>query len=462
MDDPLGCCTNPALHLLAANTNPSVAGAVDPSVLGVLLAAAFVVVFSALASMTEAAFLSLSYLKAEEMLESSSKAERLAGRLRLRFTEPLSTIVVINNIANVAGSSLVGLLASNFFKAQGWPEQTAAAIFFSALTMIVIVFGEIVPKTLGETYRVSITKFTAYPLAFLQTALRPITWFTGLAQKPLRRVRRGHVTSEEEITRLSSMGHAQGAIEAGEHELIKRVFQLNDTTAEDIMTPRVAVELLPANSRLGDVAEDLFAARHTRIPLYGETMDDIHRVLDRPDALAALASGKQDLLLSDPSITFAPFIAPETMPADDLLLTLRRRTEPLAVIVGEYGDCVGIATLDDVLEELVGDIRDEADDDITEIRQVSEDVFDVLGPTELSDVNRVLGTHIPNHRTVAGLLLEELERIPKAGATVRVRNLEFTVTEVSDRAILKVRLTRCEVLEDEDDSDDDDDGDGDD
>ena len=443
MDDIIGSSTVPAatpafLFLLAQAPGGSVS--VAPS----MVAAVFMVVASALASMTEAAFLSLSMARAHTLADSENRLDRGAGRMRLDFARPLATIVVINNIANIAGSGLTGMFFNDWV-AFHYPEWMAivSGVFFGALTLVVILWGEIVPKTIGERHNVMICRLTAPGVRIMQTALLPVIWLVGLTQKPFLRVGSRHVTSEEEIARLTDLGTEQGAIEADEGEMIQRVFRLNDLTAEDVMTPRVEMVVFDSAKNLSDIAGELGDATRSRIPLYRGSRDDIVAVLDRSDALLAMARGQDDLPLTHPSISFRPFFVPETMAADDLMVALQRRTQPLAIVVGEYGETVGLVTLEDVIEEIVGEILDEEDlESDDEIQRVAADELVCLGRTEVNDVNEAPTTHIPTHRTVAGLLLDQLERIPRRGEAVETSGVELTVVEVSEKAILRVRVRR--------------------
>ncbi len=215
------------------------------------------------------------------------------------------------------------------------------------------------------------------------------------------------------------------------------------------MTPRVEITALDANQNLGQVAEQLGKINRTRILLYRENRDKVVAVLDRIDALLALAEDKDDLALTDPSISFLPFFVPEAMRADRLLVRLQKSTEPIAIVVGDYGETVGVVTLEDVLEELVGDIVDEDDlDQGNGVQRVSRNEVLALGRAEVKDVNDFLGADLPNHRTIAGLVLDELGRIPEKDESFRAHGVTFTINQVTDRAILRVQIRLEEMTED--------------
>ncbi|MCG3133429.1 MAG: hypothetical protein HMLKMBBP_00597 [Planctomycetes bacterium] len=424
------------LPLLAADLGPL------DGIAPVILTGLALLGVSFCASLTEAAFLALPKIRAQAWAESDKATERLASRIRMHFAEPIATIVVVNNLSNTAGPFLVGHYASEYAVLHGWPDPTVTGIVAASLTLLVILFGEVLPKTLGDGHSEAIARASAYPLRGAQFLFRPLTWLIGLLQKPFARVSH-HVTSEEEIGRLAELGEEQGAIEKHESTMIQRVLRLNDITAEQIMTPRVELVMLPAEQKLADAKPELANLRRSLIPLYRKNRDDVVAVLDRMDALLVLGHGKGDLPLTDPLVSVKPYFVPHTMTADKLLVNLQRRTDHLAVVVGEYGETLGVVTLEDVMEEIVGEIYD--DEDIgsgTGVQRVSRDEVVAQGASEVKNVNDALGTEVPNHRTVAGLLLDELERIPSKGEIHRAHGVSFEIVDANDRAILKVRIRR--------------------
>ncbi|MCE9635037.1 MAG: hemolysin family protein [Planctomycetes bacterium] len=441
MDPEFG---NPSLPGLVAGI-PTLLAAQGPldGIVPLVLGTIALLVVSFLASLTEAAYMSLSRMRAETLAEEgATNAERLAGRLRLDFARPLATLVIFNNIANSGGPLLAGAAAQHYAEVQGWNPATVVGVYGAILVVLVILFGEILPKTIGEHHPEPVARTAAWPLQVIKIALTPLTAIIGRLQRPFARIG-GHQTSEEEIGRLAELGQEQGAIEKHEGEMIGRVLKLDEITAGDIMTPRVDMTMLSADAKLADVKEELGNLKRSLVPLFRKNRDDVVAVLDRMDALLLLARGKGDMLLNDPLITVKPYFVPHTMPANRLLVQLQRRTDHLAVVVGEYGETVGLVTLEDVIEEIVGEIYDENDIGVgTGVQRVSRDVVVALGASEVKDVNDSLGTEIPNHRTVAGLLLDELGDIPSQGATHAAFGVTFEIVERSERAIVKVRIRR--------------------
>jgi CBS domain containing-hemolysin-like protein len=439
--DPSGSNSLPALPFLPLLAETNWAQGLAPLAICVLL----VLVLSFLAAMVEAAFLALSTTKAAAMQESTNALERRAGRIRIDFARPLATMVILNNATNIAGSMLAGYFAEDYFEQSlqmGPALRTAMTLFTIALTLVVIIAGEIIPKTIGENHSFRVSKYAAYPIWTFQLVLTPVVWLAGLAQRPFQRVG-PHPTTEAEIAQLTSIGQEQGAIEEHEGDMIHRVLALNDVTAEQIMTPRVEMLALQANQTLAEAADELAKINRSLIPVYGKNRDEVVAILDRMDALLALAKDKIQLHLTDPSISFKPYYVPKSMPADELLVMFQRRTEHMAIVVGEYGETVGLVTIEDVLEEIVGEIYDEQDiGSGNGIQRIAADELLCAAAAEIKDVNEALAMEVPNHRSVAGLLLDEMERIPKKGEEHQSHGLSFRIEDANERAILKVRVKK--------------------
>jgi CBS domain containing-hemolysin-like protein len=407
-----------------------------------LVCVLIVLAVSFFAALVESAFLSFGTTKAKAWEESPNAAERMAAHLRLQFAKPLATIVVVNKTGDIAGSFVVGYFATRYISGLGIAVETTFTVFTAALTLLVIIGGEIIPKTIGEHHSERVVRVAAFPVRALMWLFSPIVALIGFAQRPFQRVG-AHPTTEEEIAHLASIGQEQGAIEEHEGDMIHRVLALNDITAGDVMTPRPEMLALPAEQTLAEAADQLGQMNRSLIPVYGRNRDEVVGILDRMDALLALAKDKGELPLTDPSICSKPYYVPTSMPCDELLVLFQRRTEHMAIVVGEYGETVGLVTIEDVLEEIVGEIYDESDIRTgTGLQRVSPDELLCEGAVEVKAVNEAFDVEIPNHRSVAGLLLDAMERIPKKGEEIVAHGLAFRVEEANDRAILKVRVKK--------------------
>ncbi len=312
---------------------------------------------SFMASSMEAALFSVTPVQIEQMLTQRKRSAARLKKNKQDIRDSIIAVVILNNLANIAGSIIVGAMAVEIF------GDLWVGIFSGALTFAIILFGEVVPKTIGERHAVGYALSTASFVWYLRIILRPIIFLINLLIRPF-----GFSTdaetrvSEEEITVLAQLGQRHGNILETEHKLIRRVFQLDDILARDIMTPRTVVFALQADSSLEQAAEQLYKASVSRIPIYEEDLDDIVGVAHIRDLLAALSKGKGERRMRDyaEEVTFVP----DTARANMLLNHFQRNREHLFVVVDEHGGMAGVVTLEDVLEQLVGEIVDEHDLDV--------------------------------------------------------------------------------------------------
>lgn len=316
-----------------------------------------ILLLSFLASSMEAALFSVTPIEIEQMVE-----ERRPGAVRLRsnkedIQESIVAIVILNNLSNIAGSILVGALAVEVF------GELWVGVFSAVLTFVIILLGEVVPKTIGEQYAAGYARGTARLVFLLRLLFKPLILLINVLARPFGgspAVR--HRLSEDEIKIFARMSHRLGHILDLENILIRRVLQLDDIMARDIMTPRTVVFALRASDTLAEVADDLYRASVSRIPIYEEDLDNIIGIAHIRDLLTALARGREEKALRD----FADEVGfvPDTVRVNVLLGKFQKNREHLSVVVDEHGGMAGVITLEDILEQLVGEIVDEHDRDV--------------------------------------------------------------------------------------------------
>jgi CBS domain containing-hemolysin-like protein len=248
--------------------------------------------------------------------------------------------------------------------------------------------------------------------------------------------------SESEIRQLTKLGHTEGVIEEHERELIERAFRLDRTRAWDIMTPRVDVYAWPDSLRLQDIATQLGTVRYSRVPVYGKTVDDITGVLYARDAYQALISGQRDVPLK--VLAREPLMVPGSVPLTKLMRDFQTRRIHMAIVVDEYGGTDGLVTLEDVIEELVGEIADETDVAEDPITRVSRNEIVALGESDLREINHRFNTAFPQleHRSLNGWLLEELGRVPEPGEKIERDGVIIEVIEATETQVISARLRR--------------------
>jgi CBS domain containing-hemolysin-like protein len=324
--------------------------------MGLLLCISLIVLLlSALCSGTEAALFTISEVKVRTRAEDNEKSALALKFIQENMQRPIATIVVLNNIANITGSMIIGKLATSVFGE--WE-----GIFMGVFTFMVIMGAEIVPKTIGERYCDPIAFWVARPVLSLAWCLTPVLYGFELLTWPLNRysdTTSVSTTNESEIKMMANIGSKEGAIKPDESVLISKVLDMDNLTAEDIMTPRVKMTSFNKNSSLQEVKEDIINSSHSRIVLIDETPDDVVGIVYKTELLVAMVNQEYDKKLSNfkHKVTFVP----EQASADRLLRSFQESTTHLAVVTDQYSGVAGVVSLEDVLECLTGEIVDETD-----------------------------------------------------------------------------------------------------
>ncbi|MEM8778306.1 MAG: hemolysin family protein [Cyanobacteria bacterium P01_G01_bin.49] len=317
---------------------------------------------SAICACAETALFSISRVKVRQLAQSRKPAPVALQSIRSKMNRPIATIVILNNVFNIVGSIVIGSLATEVF-GDAW-----LGLFSSVLTFLIIVCGEIVPKTLGERYAEPIALIVAIPVQFLALIFTPIVWLMEQITSPLTKSKKLPTTNEAEIRFLTMIGYKEGVIEDDEAEMIQRVFQLNDLTAADLMTPRVILTFLKGELTLADCQDEIINSEHSRILIIDESIDKILGYCLKNDLLISIIEDHKDQKLTN--LIRPVHYVPESIKADKLLKNFQNTREHLMVVLDEYGGVSGVVTLEDVLEVLTGEIVDETDR-IIDLQQVA-------------------------------------------------------------------------------------------
>lgn len=402
--------------------------------LSLILLALGVVFFSGVLSMVEASLFSYPLTKARLAAQRGGRVAKVAFEVRERPFRAIATFVILSTTVNTAGSILVGSYAASLFSSRG------VGIFSAALTFFVIIFSEIFPKNIGERWSHVIFPAAAVPLRWLSVVLGPVVKVFEILAKPFTTGVSPFTTSEEEIALLTTVGASEGTIEPQEAEMIKRVFRLNDITASDMMTLRPFVTFIDGAKTLRDITGFIKEAKHSRLPVFEGDQNNIIGIAHQQDLLRGIADGELDRRVSE--YARDAMIVPETRIADDLLKDFQEKRSHLAIVVDEYGATVGVVGLEDVLEELVGEIIDEKDVAPELIKRVSKNEIIVHGQTRVAQVNHFFNTDLKSKKTVNGFLMEKLGKIPEGGAKFEAGDLVFYAEEVGPRQVDRVRIVK--------------------
>ncbi len=397
------------------------------------------IVFSAAFSGIEIAFFSVSEVKLRSLANAGSRRAEMGLYLRSNPQRLLPTILIGNNLANIVAASLATLIALRMF------GSGAVAVTAGLLTLIILIFGEIVPKTLAAKHSALVVQAMAYPIYWLEQLLFPVLFVLEPMISKLTGGRGLAVpfTTEEELKIALEEGGKAGVLETEEVKMIKNVFQLNDITAEDSMTPRIYVFGLDGNLQIKEAQEQLFTSKYSRIPVFDGNLDNITGILYKTKALTELARGHCDLWLKE--IAQPELFVPGGKPADDLMKQFQQEKRHMAIVVNEFGGMTGLVTLEDLLEEVVGEIMDETD--ITEelIKRIGKNQILVHGRTEVRRINEFLKVNLGEEpTTVSGLIQDHLGRIPTVGEEVQVGQCRLVVHEADQKSIKSVQILKEE------------------
>ncbi len=426
------------------------------SILPQLLLQLVLIAVNALFAATEIAVISLNETKVRRMAEGG---DRKAAKMLRMVTEPtgfLSTIQICITLAGFLGSAFA---ADNFSdKLVNWLindcgvsgvspsalDTISVIIITLVLSYFTLVLGELVPKRIAMKRSESIARAVSGLMIGMTTVLRPVIWLLTVSTNGVLRLcgidpkDNAEEVSEEEIIMMLDEGEEAGSIESGEKELIKNVFSLNDTTAEDVMVHRSQVAFLKRDDARTTLLNEIAESGYSRFPVYGENIDDIVGILYAKTYLTAQSRGERcemkDFLMPPRFVHASTHI-------NRILLDMQREHAHMAVVVDDYGGVIGIITLEDILEELVGEIWDESDEVIENIRECSDGSYDINGSTRLSDMCESVGCSIDsNADTVGGWVTEMLGGIPESGESFECGGMHVTVESTDKRRVLKVNV----------------------
>lgn len=411
----------------------------DSSVTGQLVFLIILLLLSSFFSASETALMSLSKIRLRHMLEEKITGADVISRLVENPSRMLGAILVGNNIVNIGASALATSLAINYFGSAGVGIATAI------MTVIVLIFGEITPKSLAAEKSEKVALKVSVPISHITTILRPFVGVLMIITNRAVRILGGKVDkkqpfiTEEEIRTLVNVGHEEGILEGGEKKMIYNIFEFGDSQVKDVMTPRIDMVAIEIDTPYEEIIKKFKTERFSRFPVYKNIIDNIVGVLYLKDLLFFEGS-KEDFnifrYIREPYFTF------EFKRTAELFEELRNRRIPIAIVLDEYGGTAGIITMEDLVEEIVGDINDEYDEQVEDIEVISEDEFLVHGSTKIETLNEMIGTNIETEdfESIGGFVVGVFGRIPQLGDSVQYNAIKFIVENVDKNRIRKLRI----------------------
>ena len=396
-------------------------------------------VLSGVFSGSETALVSISLARAEALFREGRPGANALYYLKTNPARMLITILIGNNVVNIAASAIATVLATE------WLGHIGPGIAVGVLTILILIFGEITPKSLATRYSERISLMIAPPMYGFMRVIYPLVWIFNRFTNWVQRVSGAEgdpMVTEAELISMVEHGEEEGTIEPDERAMIERVFILNDLKAGDVMTPVRRVFSLDGRRTLAEVLPEILQGTNSRIPLFRDDPNEILKVLFVRDLLEVVASGNTDIPLLD--IARMPLFVPENQKTDELLSLLRKNKQHLAIVVDETGYWQGVVTLEDLIEELVGEIYDEIDELPENYKAVSDHSIVVDGDVELRVVEDFFDTELPGKPTdtVSRWILKHTARIPEQDEHFVLDGLEVRVKDASDRRIRQVLLSR--------------------
>ncbi len=384
----------------------------------------------------EIAFFSITESRLQTMVEEGRRAAHRALLLRQNPQRLLSTILIGNNVVNLTAAALVSIMAFQFFGSEG------VAVATGVLAMVVLLFGEIVPKTLCARHAASAIQMFAYPIYWIERLFFPIVF---LLEPLISKLTGGRglavpFVTEAELMIMLEAGGKAGVLETDEVKMIKNVFEFTDLKAEDVMTPRISMFTMDEHLSLGAAKEQLFTSKYSRIPVHDGNLDNVTGILYRNHALRELAQGNQEITLKE--LARSPLFIPGGKPADDLLKQFQQQKRHIAMVVNEFGEVMGLVTTEDLLEEVVGEILDETDTTEELIKRIGDNKILVNGRTEVRKINEFLNVELDeeDQNTISGLIQQQLGHIPSVGEELYVNGCMLTVRGADEKSIKSVQI----------------------
>ena len=397
------------------------------------------VAFSAFFSASETAFSSLNQIRLKSRAEDGDASAARVLAMAEKYDKLLSTILIGNNIVNIAAASIGTIIFTKMLGA-----ERGATVSTMVLTVVVLIFGEVTPKSLAKEMPETVATAVAPALSLLMLVFTPLTWLFSQWKRFLGHF--VHSTEEDTITEgelmtMVSEAEKDGELTNRESELIRSAIEFDDVEAQDVLTPRVDVVAVEDDTPMDEVIERFAESGYSRLPVYHDTIDNIIGVVHEKDCFAALQKHDKNVKLED--LVGPTLYTTSVTQISALLRTLRESKHHMAVVVDEYGGTAGIITLEDILEELVGEIWDEHDDVVEDVRQQSDGSWLISGSASVDDTAEELGIKENDDIdavAIGGLVQEKLSRLPKVGDKFIWGDFDGTVTRATNRRVQEVRL----------------------
>ncbi|BAL80947.1 hemolysin family protein [Caldisericum exile] len=407
------------------------------------VAVIILLLFSAVFTMLESAMFNSSLIRIQT-LSKKNFIYKLLLEHKKRPENFISAVVIGNNFVNFLISAVITNIAVIYSNKYGLSNEIVVLIATIITTLLVVIFGETIPKTigsalpersLGPTFSVFLPfYFILRPLAYVLSKISQFLLFV----LGIKTSEKKFFESEEEVMSMIELGKKEGLIEREEEKMIYSIFEFGDTIVKDIMTPRVDIVAIDIESNLDEILDLITKSAHSRFPVYEEKIDNVIGILYVKDLLKVIAKKEKPDIKK---ILRAPFFVPETKRVDELFKEMQKNKIQIALVFDEYGGISGLVTIEDILEEIVGEIQDEFDIEEKPVQRLSDHAYLVSGTFNIDDFNEMFNVQLTGEEasTIGGLLLEHFGRLPNPGEEVMIENIKFIISKVRNRRIVQVK-----------------------
>ena len=420
----------------------------DPSDVPQLIIVLCLLLLSAFFSSAETALTTVNKMRIKSMVEEGSKKALTVQKLIEDPSKLLSAILIGNNIVNLTASSLTTTLMTNMCKHAGMEEQTSliVGVGTGVLTVLILIFGEITPKSLATLYSLKISLAYGSLINLLTQILTPVIFIVNKLSNLFLIIlhidpnaKKDSIT-ESELRTIVEVSHEEGVIESEERKMITNVVDFGDSVAKDVMIPRIDMSFAKEDITYDELVQTFDKDKYSRLPVYNETKDDVIGIVNLKDVFFYQGK-KEDFSIS--KIMRKPYFTYEFKKTSELLIEMRKESIALAIVLDEYGATAGLITLEDLLEEIVGEIRDEYDaNEEDAIQKISDTEFLATGSAKLDEINEMIGLDLESddYDSIAGHIINLLEHLPEEGETVVDHQVEYTVAAIDKNRIEKVHI----------------------
>lgn len=393
----------------------------------------FLLCFSAFFSAAETAFFSISRARARHLAKDNQKRYVLIHQLKENPHRLLTTILIGNNVVNIGASALATSVALQVF-----PDY-ALGLATGIMTLMILVFGEAFPKSLATRNNVAIARMTVYPVYWCTVLFFPVLKILNFIPLLTGKIQKTSIVTEEELMTIVEVVEEEGEIKEEERDLIHNIFEFDDTNASEIMTPRADMFVVDAGQPLD--LQAVAGSGFTRIPVIEDDIDHVIGIVNIKDIFVQQSISNQSIDIRN--IMRLPYFVPENKKLDSLLRQFKKRKNHIAIIVDEHGGVSGLITLEDVLEELVGEISDETDMEEPQIIVVQNNEWIVPGKSDIDEVNELIPMNIPDSKefdTFSGYVLNQTGRIPMVNEEIPIGNFLIIVQEMDGNRVKQYRI----------------------